>query len=122
MNSFLANGATVSHSSTATAIGDDENTLQNFARSLGAAGHDVIVHGDTEGNFAVNGMITNAQQIADAILENPGYGGGAINLVTCHGACGAAKELGDILGVPVIASIYKVDLSPVTGLLREFKF
>lgn len=40
MNSFMESGATISHSSTATAIGDDPNTLQNFARSRGAAGHD----------------------------------------------------------------------------------
>lgn len=71
MDSFLASGAKVSHSPTATAIGDDANTLQNFARSRGAPGHDVIVHGDTAGNFRVNGNITHPQQIADAILETP---------------------------------------------------
>ena len=120
MNSFLDNGATVSHSRTATAIGDDANTIQNFARSRGAAGHDVIVHGDADGNFRVNGMITNSQQIADAILENPDYSGEPISLVTCNGACGAAQELGEILGVSVTASLFDVDLDPITGLLREW--
>lgn len=43
--SFLANGAMVRYSGTATAIGDDVNTLTNFGRSTGAAGHDVILHG-----------------------------------------------------------------------------
>jgi hypothetical protein len=119
-NSFLDNGATVSHSPTGTAIGDDGSTMQNFARSQGASGHDVIVHGDAEGNFRVNGMITHPQQIADAILENPDYNGDLINLVTCHGACGAAQELGDILGVAVTASSLEVDLDPITGLLREW--
>jgi len=109
----------VSESSTATAIGDDANTLENFARSRGAAGHDVIVHGDTAGNFRVNGDITHPQQIADAILGNPGYDGGPINLVTCHGACGAAQELQEIMGVPVNALPGLVDLDPATGLLRS---
>jgi hypothetical protein len=120
MDSFTASGSTISHSPTATAIGDDADTLQNFARSRGAAGHDVIVHGDQAGNFRVGGNITHPQQIADAILENPDYGGGPINLVTCHGACGAAQELQEILGVPVNSSPFEVDLDPVSGLLREF--
>lgn len=95
------------------------NTDRNNARSKGAAGHDVIVHGDSEGNFRVNGDITHPQQIADAILGNPGYGGGPINLVSCHGACGAAQELSQIMGVPVNALSGAVDLDPITGLLRS---
>jgi RHS repeat-associated protein len=120
MNSSLESGATVRHSPTATAIGDDASTVQNFARSRGAAGHDVIVHGDMEGNFRVNGMITHPQQIADAIWSNPDYRGGPINLATCFGARGAAQELGGIMGVPINASPHLVDLDPLTGLLREF--
>ncbi|MFZ2503066.1 MAG: RHS repeat-associated core domain-containing protein [Nocardioides sp.] len=119
MDTFLASGARVSESRTATAIGDDANTMQNFARSRGAGGHDVIVHGDTAGNFVVNGNITHPQQIADAVLGNPGYRGGPINLVTCHGACGAAQELSEIMGVPVNSMSGLVDLDPVTGLLRS---
>jgi hypothetical protein len=121
--SSLASGATVNYSDTATAIGDDENTLQNFARSQGADGHDVIVHGaavDGDGTqFFVNGLPTHAQQIADAVLGNPDYAGGPINLVTCGGACGPAQELGEILGVDVRASSGNVDLDPGTGSLRE---
>lgn len=120
MDSFLASGATVRHSTTATAIGDDANTLQNFARSRGVEGHDVIVHGDEMGNFRVDGMITHPQQIADAVRENPFYDGGPINLVTCHGSCGPAQELREILGVPVTSSPFRVDLSPRTGVLREW--
>ncbi|MFF8428281.1 putative T7SS-secreted protein [Streptomyces sp. NPDC016566] len=121
MDSFLASGATVRHTETATAIGDDANTLQNVLRSKGSAGHDVIVHGDEMGNFRVDGMITHPQQIADAILENPHYKGGPIQLVTCHGATGAAQELSEILGVEVRnASPHMVDLDPRTGLIREW--
>ena len=121
MDSFSESGATISHSSTATAIGDDANTMTNFGRSRGAAGHDVIVHGDEAGNFRVNGDITNPNQIADAIRGNPNSGGGPINLVTCHGACGAAQELQGIMGVPVNASPFRVDLDPWSGFLREFR-
>ncbi|MEU6059646.1 putative T7SS-secreted protein [Streptomyces sp. NPDC047097] len=121
MDSFLASGATVRHTETATAIGDDFNTLQNLLRSKGAAGHDVIVHGDDMGHFRVDGMITHPQQIADAILENPHYGGGPIQLVTCHGAIAAARELSEILGMEVRhASPHMVDLDPRTGLVREW--
>jgi RHS repeat-associated protein len=121
MDSFLASGANVRYSETATAIGDDENTIQNFMRSTGAHGHDVIVHGDADGNFRVDGMITHPQQIADAVRENPHYDGGPIQLVTCHGACGAAGELGTALGAEVRnASPHMVDLDPRTGAVREW--
>jgi RHS repeat-associated protein len=120
MDSFLASGATVRHGPTATAIGDDANTLQNFYRSRGTEGHDVIVHGDRDGNFRVDGMITHPQQIADAVMENPYYDGGPINLVTCHGSCGAAQDLRELLGGPVTSSPFRVDLDPATGVLREW--
>jgi hypothetical protein len=57
----------------------------------------------------------------EAIRSNPNYGGGPINLVTCHGACGAAQELQEIMGVPVNASPFRVDLDPWSGFLREFR-
>jgi hypothetical protein len=123
----LANGATVRYSGTATAIGDDVNTLTNFGRSTGAAGHDVILHGGVvngRGEFVVNGMITHPQQIADAILANPGYVQGTpVQLVTCYGGCiPLANELSEALGgVRVTASPYKVDLDPRTGVMREHK-
>ena len=40
-------------------------------------------------------MITHPNQIAEAIRSNPSYRGGPIQLVTCHGACGAPAELQD---------------------------
>jgi hypothetical protein len=121
MDSFTEAGATVTHTPTATAIGDDADTMQNVLRSRGSQGHDVIVHGDEAGNFRVNRAITHPNQIADAIRSNPDYAGGQINLVTCHGACGAAQELQEILGVPINSSFFRVDLDPITGVLREFK-
>jgi len=124
MNSVLDNGATVRYSETATAIGDDVNTLQNFARSRGADGHDVILHGtliDGEAHFVVDGMITHPQQIANAVLGNSTYRRGPITLVTCHGACGLAQELEEILGVRVNALPARVDLEPFTGVLRALE-
>jgi hypothetical protein len=126
MDSFLDNGATVHHSGTATAIGDDANTLTNFGRSQGSAGHDVVVHGQVvngQANFVTNGMPTHTQQIADAVLSNPSYvRGSPVQLVTCHGACGLADELSHALGgARVTASPHLVDLDPATGLLRSWK-
>jgi hypothetical protein len=126
MDSFLPNSSTVSHSGTATAIGDDAATMTNFGRSQGSAGHDVIVHGqmvDGEAFFMTNGLPTHPQQIADAVLSNPAYAPGSpVELVTCHGACGLADELSTALGgVPVSASPYRVQIDPVTGLLLEAK-
>ena len=120
MHTFSESGATVRHSPTSTAIGDDGNTLQNFARSRGVDGHDVIVHGDADGNFRVNGLATHPNQIADMIKANPDYDGGPVNLVTCFGGRSAAAELEQILGVPVRASDFEVDLDPITGELREW--
>jgi RHS repeat-associated protein len=122
MNGTMENGATIRYSTTATAIGDDANTLQNFARSRGAAGHDLIVHGrmlEGEGVFWVNNMPTHPQQVADALLGNPAYRAGTpVQLVTCYGACGLAQELGAILGAPVKALPAPVELHPGTGLLK----
>lgn len=124
MNTVLENGATVRFSRTATAIGDDADTLQNLARSRGAGGHDLIVHGtvvDGEAKFLVNGIPTHPNQIAEALFSNPEYLRGVtpVNLVTCHGACGLAQELRGILGVSVNARAGFVDIDPVTGVLRE---
>jgi RHS repeat-associated protein len=121
MDSFMWNGATVRHSPTATAIGDDPNTLINLRRSKGAEGHDVIVHGDKSGNFRVNGMITHPQQIADAVRSNPYYNGGPINLVSCYASRCTAGELREILNAPQITSSpFRVDLHPRAGTLREW--
>jgi RHS repeat-associated protein len=126
MNGELENGATVRYSATATAIGDDANTVQNFARSQGAAGHDLIVHGQAleEGGamFSPNQLRTHTQQIADALLGNPAYQRGTpVQLVTCFGACGLARELEGIISAPVRALPGPVDLNPATGLLRLLK-
>jgi hypothetical protein len=58
MDTSLANGDTVRHSVTATAIGDDSATLTNFNRSRGSQGHDVIVHGNFDANGEVQ-FVTN---------------------------------------------------------------
>lgn len=122
MDSFLDNGVTVHHSPTATAIGDDRNTLINLSRSRGYdGGHDVIVHGSPEGEPLVNGMPTHPNQIADAIRAKPDYQEGQpINLVTCHGSMSFANDLADLMGSPVRSSAHLVDLDPVTGAIRHY--
>ncbi|WP_152363791.1 polymorphic toxin-type HINT domain-containing protein [Microlunatus speluncae] len=135
MDSFMANGATVRHSSTATAIGDDAATLTNYGRSQGTGGmHDVIVHGTSEGRAVivehgvkkgkefVDGTVTHTQQIVDAVLQNPSYTGQPIRLVMCHGGREAAPEIARTLGVDVIATTRKAQLSPVTGELLQGAF
>ncbi|MFF9757280.1 hypothetical protein ACF1FC_31700 [Streptomyces sp. NPDC014344] len=120
--SFTWAGGSVRYTRTATAIGDDANTIQNLLRSKGNYGHDVIVHGNEQGEFIVDGKITHPQQIADLVRENPYYDGGPIQLVTCHGACKAADELSDALGGVEVknASGHQVDLDPRTGKVREW--
>ncbi|MEU2624620.1 RHS repeat-associated core domain-containing protein [Streptomyces sp. NPDC007157] len=119
--SFTWAGSKVRYSETATAIGDDANTIQNFMRSTGANGHDVIVHGDEAGNFRVDGLITHPEQIAQLVRENPAYKGGPIQIVSCHAACGSAEELAEAMGVKVTgASKYQVDVDPTTGTVREW--
>ncbi|MFJ2851280.1 MULTISPECIES: RHS repeat domain-containing protein [Streptomyces] len=119
--SFTWAGSKVRYSGTATAIGDDANTIQNFMRSTGAKGHDVIVHGDEAGNFRVDGLITHPEQIAQLVRENPAYKGGPIQIVSCHSACGSADELAEVLGVKVTgASKHQVDLDHVAGTVREW--
>jgi hypothetical protein len=98
------------------------DTLQNFARSRGAAGHDLIVHGtlkNGEAVFVVNGMITHPQQIGDALLGNPAYQRGMpVQLVCCYGACGLAQELQEVIDARVTALPVPVELNPRTGLLQ----
>ncbi|WP_328502159.1 hypothetical protein OG828_22815 [Streptomyces sp. NBC_00457] len=119
--SFTWAGSKVRYSETATAIGDDANTIQNFLRSTGAKGHDVIVHGDEAGNFRVDGLITHPQQIAQLVRENPHYNGGPIQIVSCHAGCGSARELAEAMGVKVTgASKHQVDLDPLAGTVREW--
>ncbi|MFK4071339.1 hypothetical protein [Streptomyces sp. NPDC029674] len=117
VSSFTWAGDNVRYTRTATAIGDDANTLQNLQRSKGTYGHDVIVHGSKEGECIVDGKITHPQQIADLVRENPYYHGGPIQLVTCHGACKAAGELSKALGGVEVrnASGHQVDIDPRTG-------
>jgi len=122
MGGFTEAGSIVRHTKTATAIGDDDATLANLSRSTGAEGHDVIVHGvliDDEAYFSADQTLIHPQQVADAILSNPEYSGGPINLVSCYGAKGTAAELEDILGVPVNAKMGRVRLNPKTGALEE---
>ncbi|MCL7381280.1 DUF6531 domain-containing protein [Streptomyces sp. 35G-GA-8] len=120
--SFTWAGGSVRYTRTATAIGDDANTIQNLLRSKGNYGHDVIVHGNEQGEFIVDGKITHPQQIADLVRENPYYDGGPIQLVTCHGACKAAGELSEALGGVEVrnASGHQVDLDRRTGKVREW--
>ncbi|WP_353947239.1 DUF6531 domain-containing protein [Streptomyces sp. HUAS MG91] len=121
-SSFTWAGGSVRYSKTATAIGDDADTIQNLMRSKGTYGHDVVVHGSEQGEFLVDGHITHPQQIADLVKENPYYDGGPIQLVTCYGACKAAGELSRLLGGVEVrnASNHQVDVDPRTGKVREW--
>jgi len=124
MDSYLAEGATVRHTPTATAIGDDAATLTNFGRSQGTGGmHDVILHGTLDGRPWINGSVTGTGQIATAILENPNYvAGQSIRLVMCHDGREAAADLSQILGVDVLATTRQAQLDPFTGLLLQGRF
>lgn len=71
-----------------------------------------MVHGtpydDVGAVFLVDGLPTNANQIADAIKLNPNYNGAPIRLLTCYGGCGPAQEVANILKVPVQGATKRV--------------
>ncbi len=96
-------GVTVRYSATATAIGDDPATSNNFGRPQGATGtHEVIVHGNSAGEFVDgSGNYIPTGQIATAVTENPNYDGGPITVISCYSNCGQAAELEQIMGVQV---------------------
>jgi hypothetical protein len=121
-DSTLIDGSPVYHRETATVIGYDSRTLNNADNIRPEHGfHDVIVHGANEGQFlpgAVNAAgndlslgDTHPNHIADAVMENPHYQGGAIRLIACHSAVvedgldenPAAQAVADRIGVPVKA-------------------
>lgn len=106
LGSFTATGSQITNGSGITVVGSDPVSLRvasNVAPLNGA--FDVVVHGvpydDAGAVFSVDGLPTNANQIAEAILSNPTWNGQPIRLLTCYGGCGPVQELSDILGVPV---------------------
>jgi len=122
MDSEVPSGATIHHSPTATAIGDDAEALGNFGRSTGLNGnHDVILHGTQAGEPLIGGRVASVQEVADAVLANPDYVPGcSVTLVMCYGARGASNELANILGVDVKASIWRVSLDDGGALVPEY--
>ena len=142
--SALVNGTEVHYSQTATAIGGDEHTLNNFAKSQGAGGmRDVIVHGNPDGmpitdpdptprrerpkpkRYAPDDdpYVTHPQQVVDAVLGNPNYRPGQpIRLVSCYSARGSAAYIARALRTTVLASPYRVTLSAGGELLQDFPY
>ncbi len=121
---FVANGATVHHHATATAVGDDAVVKANFKYSKAATdSFDVIVHGGpvTDGSFMffTNDLPTHTKQIADAVSRNPAFYGQDIRLVTCYGALGPAQKLANELGVSVTAVHVKTALDAAGVLWTE---
>ncbi|MFH9072819.1 hypothetical protein [Streptomyces alboflavus] len=91
----LATGDHVYFRDDATAIGYDRSTLINFDLAKPLDGyHDAVVHGNDRG-FFVPGHVNESgvgfpvgdvhpSHIAEAIRNNPGYGGGPVRLLSCH--------------------------------------
>ena len=65
--------------------------------------------------FMVDGLPTNANQIADAVRASPDWNGQPIRLITCHGGCGPAQELSNILQVPVEGATNVVGVNQTPG-------
>jgi hypothetical protein len=116
LGSYTATGSEIFHGKTVTRIGGDEVSIRVTANSARVDGvHDVVVHGtpydDVGAIFSVDGLPTNANQIADAIKLNPNYKGEPIRLLTCYGGCGPAQEIANILKVPVQGATKPVGVS-----------
>jgi len=127
-DSHLASGDPVYYGNGRTAVGYDSATMSNLDSMTRAPGyHDVVVHGRQDGlmypgrvdagGANLNGSATHPAQIADAVRNNPGYGGGPVRLISCHsgravsGGTPAAQEVADRLGVNVLAPTTRVGRS-----------
>ncbi|MEU8607370.1 hypothetical protein AB0C29_05150 [Actinoplanes sp. NPDC048791] len=134
----LAAGDPVYHGENRTAIGYDSSTMLNFDTARPEPGyHDVVVHGEPDGQFRPGligengedfpGNFTHAQQVAEAVGNNPHYAGGPVRLVSCHtgrveeglDVLPAAQQVADILRVPVLAPTQPVGVSLRGGRERE---
>ena len=118
MGSFTASGSDIYHGPGVTRIGSDGVSVRvadNAARIDGV--HDVVVHGvpyDESGAIlSVDGMPTNANQVAEAVRANPDWNSQPIRLLTCYGGCGPAQELSNILDVPVQGSTAPVGVPQI---------
>jgi hypothetical protein len=121
-SSFTASGATIHYGKNSIAVGDDAATINNFNRATDTGkGHNVIVHGDeyddAGGIFWVNGLTTNASQIADAVRSNPNY---ILGTRICLGSCwsgsnGSAQDFANAIHAPVFAPTVPVAFSVKTN-------
>jgi hypothetical protein len=98
------NGLTTQHGATSTTILSPSNmSNRNHAATFPpvAGRHRVFAHGND---------ITSARDLADAILQNPGWRGEPVDIIVCDLASGSegpadvAQELAQLLGVPVTAA------------------
>jgi RHS repeat-associated protein len=86
----------------------NEGIYQKFLRSERAPGYqDILIHGaENAPGFEVSGKFVSPSGLADALRANPAYAGGPIRLLACRAGYewgGAAQQLSDELGVPVMA-------------------
>jgi hypothetical protein len=133
-DNYTATGHEVTYTKTATALGSDERTMSNLRNVASMEGvHDVIAHGTKDGfislrndtapsgNPEYDGEKVNAGQIVDAVRSNPNYAEGTpLRMMVCHsGVSGAAQQVADEMGVPVLAPNGLVGTNRVLGPGQE---
>ncbi|MEW1552198.1 ricin-type beta-trefoil lectin domain protein, partial [Streptomyces tsukubensis] len=117
-DNYTPGGHAIRHGETATAVGSDPRTINNFNNVLNEAGmHDIVAHGTRDGFIRLDGELTNGGQLVEAVRSNPNYREGqACRLIVCHsGVSGVAQQVADELGVPVLAPTDRVGTDSALG-------
>ncbi len=110
---FRSGDVVVQHRENVIALGDDVATMGNFRRApdFGDDVQTVVVHGNRDGTFNINGQDVPASTVAELIQSAPNHNpNSTIFLGSCHsGFCSpqvgaeGAQLLSNITGQPVIA-------------------
>ncbi|MFD9264567.1 hypothetical protein ACFWB1_15345 [Streptomyces goshikiensis] len=111
-------GDPVTHGPTATLTGSDGPDTRNFQNVLNAGEHDVVAHGGRSGFVEMPHGGVTADQLVDAVRNNPHCTGGPLRLVVCHSGSDAAwtaQRIANELGTTVRAPTDRAGTNPLVG-------
>ncbi|MFE4972105.1 RHS repeat-associated core domain-containing protein [Kitasatospora sp. NPDC056651] len=117
IDNYTPGGHAVRHSPTATAVGSDQRTINNYNKVLNTGIHDIVAHGTRDGYISLDGELTNGGQLVEAVRSNPAYvEGQPCRLMVCHsGVSGVGQQVANELGVYVLAPSDRVGTIAALG-------